>query len=72
MKHTIIEFPQITVHRYQSPMFNGDLFHLYVNGEYEGAYMDEESLLSRLAMLCFDESRKEGVQVCLFPEKGMN
>lgn len=64
MQHTIIEFPKITIHRYESPFFEGGLFHLYINDEYDGAYMSEESLMNRLSLLCLNESRKEGESVC--------
>ena len=64
MQHTIIEFPKITIHRYESPFFEGVLFHLYINDEYDGAYMSEESLMNRLSLLCLNESRKEGESVC--------
>ena len=64
MQHTIIEFPKITIHRYESPFFEGGLFHLYINDEYDGAYMSEESLMTRLSLLCLNESRKEGASVC--------
>lgn len=59
MQHTIIEFPKITIHRYESPFFEGGLFHLYINYEYDGAYMSEESLMNRLSLLCLmNQERK--------------
>ena len=50
-----IVFPQISIINYKSEELDCDLYHLYINGEYEGCYQSKADLLERLSLLSINE-----------------
>lgn len=63
MKCTLHDFPRIRVFEYRSSVFDGSLYHLYINDVYEGTYMDEDSLMKRLALVMHTEVHASGEKV---------
>lgn len=48
-------FPQIRINNYRSIDHDYDLYHLYINDEFEGCYMSKADLLERLSQLMINE-----------------
>ena len=51
MKCTVHEFPKIKVFEYRTHLFDGGLYHLYINDVFEGTYMNEDDLMKRLSLV---------------------
>lgn len=55
MKCTEHIFPSIKILEYRSPAYDGPCYHLYINGDYQGMYMNDDDLMKRLSLLIHNE-----------------
>lgn len=55
MKSTIINFPQIEIKVYELETCPGPMYHLYINGIFDAAYITHEDIENRLKLLVTNE-----------------